>query len=1007
MCLPIPNRSHTAIFGCLLAGLLSLGCSPTQHRINADQEAYCTIAERNGDPRWSQNDLGIDMDPRSRYFDPYHPDCSPMPVDDPTANRYMQCVDGMKGWKHWNDFGVRSSLENPQWRVRLAEYSDLSGDGAVKLDVDSAIRLAYVHSPAHQRTLETLFLSSLDVTGERFRLDTQFFGGNAADYQHQGNLAPPTIGFIPGTGYVVSGPFNVPESNRLNVASDLQATQRLATAGEVLVGFANTFALEFTGGGVSLASSIANFSFVQPLLRNGGRHIALEQLTLSERRLLANLRAYTQFRQGFFTQVVIGELGVSGPERGGPDTILQSFSGFGGVNGYLGLLQQAQQIRNTEDNLRLQLRTRDRLEALYDNELIDIVQVDQFRQNIEVTRANLLDQTNGLELAVDNYKTQILGLPSDLPTEVDEQLVEGFQLIPAESNPVVGSILELQTQIGDVGELLDLATRTEELESALADLADQEIDDVELFLLRLQAIADAMQRRAKTLPNDLTLFAETPPKADSLELQPEPASDSATRLGEQIETLPQRFVEASERLEVMMDALTDENFEQTVIENRDWLAELLSISGEIARIQSSVRDVESEPERTLQRVEEYLEPVKELFDIAREDVGRMIAIVPQRERGMRDDEKELFRRDRERLLNRLRELESGEVGFEVASAEFERIRAEYSEETRDQTIIDLTAWVQSFVQLVERLSLIPAQARLEIITVERVELEPDDAFEVALANRLDFMNGRAALVDRWRAIQIAANALKSNLSITGGGDVRTARNNPVDFRDSTGSFQLGIEFDAPLARLLERNGYRETLIQYQRSRRDFIQSRDALQRGLRALLRTLEQSRLQLEIQRRAVSIALRRVEQTQLALLTPPPPVQPGARPQINPTTAINLLGAQSSLQNSQNSFLAAWLSYYAARLRLYRELGVMRLDPSGRWIEESLDFGGSDSLDNVEGDQLPPEVPIDLTELDQSGLIGYSGLETDLNDSAITRELIKIAVPDAPSRSPASLQP
>ena len=41
-----------------------------------------------------------------------------------------------------------------------------------------------------------------------------------------------------------------------------------------------------------------------------------------------------------------------------------------------------------------------------------LVQVDQFRQNIEVTRATLLDQQNALKLALDNYKTLTLGLPN-------------------------------------------------------------------------------------------------------------------------------------------------------------------------------------------------------------------------------------------------------------------------------------------------------------------------------------------------------------------------------------------------------------------------------------------------------------------------------------------------------------------------------------------------------------------------------------------------------------------
>lgn len=995
----------------MLTGLFPLvGCSPTKYRLSADREAYSTIAERNGDPRWVQPDVGIDMDPRSRYFDPYNPDCSPMPADDPTANRYMHRVAGMKGWKHWGDNGVRSSLENPQWRTQLAEYTTLAEDGRVKIDVDSAVRLAYVHAPLHQRSLETLYLSSLDVTGERFRLDAQFFGGYDTRYVHQGSLSPPQISFNPTFGrYVILPAVSGVESNLLSVGRPaaanpaLSVRRRFATAGEVLVGFANSFVFEFTRSDVSLASSLANYSFVQPLLRGGGRHIALEQLTLSERRLLANLRAYSQFRQGFFTQVVIGELGVSGPERNGPDTNLQSFSGVGFVGGYLGLLQQAQQIRNTEDNLRLQLRTRDRLEALYDNELIDIVQVDQFRQNIEVTRANLLDQTNGLELAVDNYKTQILGLPSDLPAEVDEQLVEGFQLIPIESNPVVDSILELQARIGDIGELLDLASTTEELATSLNGLAGQDIDDVELFLLRLQAVADAVARRAKDLPIDLTLLEQARSSAgNSPDIDLDSVAESSTRIQAELDQLPLRFEAASERLETMMDGLTDETFKQTITGSNDWLAEILSLGRDIVRIQSLVRDVGSEPERSLQSAEEFIEPVQELFEIARNDVEKMDAIVPERERLMRDDEKELFRRDRERLYERFRELETGEVGFEEAVTELQRIREANSDAPQEQTIIDMTAWVQSFVQIVERLSLIPAQARLEAITVEQVRLDPETAFEIALANRLDFMNGRAALVDRWRAIQIAANALKSNVTITGSGEVRTARNNPVSFRASTSTVRLGLEFDAPLARLLERNGYRETLIQYQRSRRDFIQSRDSLQKGLRALLRTLEQRRLQLEIQRRAVSIALRRVEQTQLALLTPPPPVQPGARPQINPTTAINLLGAQSSLQTSQNSFLAAWLNYYAARLRLYRELGIMQLDPSGRWVENSLEFGSSvPPVEEESIEPLPPPLPIEELELDQAGMIGYNGLSSRVADLA-GRPLT-----DPPGRMADSMEP
>ena len=951
-----------------VVAMLQPGCSQSQHRLSADAEAYCTIAERNDDPRWATSVAGIDMDPRSRYFDPYNPDCSPMPMDDPASHRYMHCVDGKRGWKHWHRNGVRADLENPGWRVRLAEYVELTDDDAIRLDVDSAVRLAYVHSPLHQRTLETLYLSSLDVTGERFRLDTQFFGGNSAEYRHQGNLTPAAIAFNPLLGrYTVTGPFDVAESNRLNIASDIEARRRFATAGEVLVGFANSFAFEFAGGDVSLASSLANFSFIQPLLRGAGRDVALEQLTLSERRLLANLRAYSQFRQGFFTQIVIGELGVTGPQRFGGGTVLQSFSGFGGVNGYLGLLQQAQQIRNTEDNLRLQLRTRDRLEALYDNELIDIVQIDQFRQNIEVTRANLLDQTNGLELAVDNYKTQILGLPSDLPVDLDEELVQQFQLLPVESASLLQSLLGMQERIGDIGELLDLAVRTELLEEQLSELPGEDLAVGDQTVRRLHGLVEATGRRVKSLPRDLELLRELGQQAsDQL---PKPVRVSLDRFGnlseDDLEFVSENFADAAGRLDTLADEMTQAAFSEKMGPWAEWFSDVLSMCHDVIVVQSAARDLSSEPNLVLADLERFVVPVRELFTDARSDLQRLEDIAPERERFMSVEEKSRFRRERERLLQRLEDLETGESGFEATVEKLGQLRDSSSEQNRFQTVRGLIAWIQAYLQLVERLSLIPAQARLEVIAVEEVELEPNVALQIALGNRLDFMNGRAALVDRWRAIQVAADALQSDLTITGSGDLRTAKNNPVDFRAATSRLRLGIEFDAPLARLLERNGYRETLIDYQRSRRDLIQSQDALQKGLRALLRTLRQRRLQLEIQRRAVTIALRRVDQTQLSLLTPPPQGQPGVRPQINPTTAINLLGAQSSLQSSQNSFLGAWLDYYAARLRLFRELGVMQLDPSGRWIENAIDFAAEEEVDAME--PLPPPVPSAVLETDQ----------------------------------------
>lgn len=57
-------------------------------------------------------------------------------------------------------------------------------------------------------------------------------------------------------------------------------------------------------------------------------------------------------------------------------------------------MQQLQQLRNLEELLKAQTRTRPLLEANLAAGLIDIAQVDQFRQNIETERANMLTARN-------------------------------------------------------------------------------------------------------------------------------------------------------------------------------------------------------------------------------------------------------------------------------------------------------------------------------------------------------------------------------------------------------------------------------------------------------------------------------------------------------------------------------------------------------------------------------------------------------------------------------------
>ena len=86
--------------------------------------------------------------------------------------------------------------------------------------------------------------------------------------------------------------------------------------------------------------------------------------------------------------------------------------------------------------------------------------------------------------------------------------------------------------------------------------------------------------------------------------------------------------------------------------------------------------------------------------------------------------------------------------------------------------------------------LLQGGARLEKVTFEAVEMESLDAFYLAVKNLMDFMNGRAALVDDWRQIQIAADALQSALDLIIHGNARNERNNPVSIDPRTSTLNL-------------------------------------------------------------------------------------------------------------------------------------------------------------------------------------------------------------------------
>ena len=892
-------------------GLAASGCHRGHYREQADVAAYAAVEGATANPQYQLAGYGIGVDPRSRLYDPTDPDCPPMPPDDPDSHRLMECVDGHRGWKHWERNGNLADVEVSDYRAWLP-YDD---EGRVKVDLGGVVELARLHSRDYQSQLETLYLSALDVTAERFRFQSQFFGGNLTEFSR--------VGSIRNGG---------DDSTTISSGTGLRMRRITTTGGTFVAGMANSIVWQLAGPDTNSYSSLLNFAISQPLLQFAGRPRVMETLTRSERNLLANVRQYDRFRQGFYLDVATGSGGGGGLTRAGglfggsglSGFTGVGFGGFGGVGavgvtssggfaggggvgangagGFLGFLQQQQFIRNQRTRIAALRDTWLQLDAAFDaGRLENRFQVDFARQAYYSGQSELLNVVAAYESALDLFKIRI-GLPPDIPFELKDPFFDQFNLIDSE-------LTQLQNEV---------AERFEALAAARADgrgvASVKVVPDLSSRLLQMKDV----------LTNDLQI----------------------------VETnLPQRrriLEELSQRTE-----LHENNFDSR-------------------------------------------------------------AISP----AALDDRVSLLRTDRVRLANEVTE-QAALVEQLLRDADLEpveRIRAERETLSRvSASLLEVSLW--------------QARTRLHAVTLVSVRVTPETAFQVALAKRPDWMNAKASLVDTWRLIEFNANALKSNLSVNVTGDVGTKGNNPLNFDDANGTLRAGVQFDAPLTRLIERNQYRQSLIDYQQARRSLMAQRDEIHRGLRARLRQIHLDQFNLELRRLAVDVAITQTDIARLKLAEPEKPVGDGkaAAPSASPTVARDLVDALLNLQQSQATFISVWGDYEIQRRLLDFDLGTMSLDERGLWTDpgsvtdETLLARYYESLPNplmnspaVNGDPdqpgfmaLPGSISPDAITAtsgssDSTGVSTLSVGELPPAPESLDSNGSKVPVPSSPSVSP-----
>jgi len=254
------------------------------------------------------------------------------------------------------------------------------------------------------------------------------------------------------------------------------------------------------------------------------------------------------------------------------------------------------------------------------------------------------------------------------------------------------------------------------------------------------------------------------------------------------------------------------------------------------------------------------------------------------------------------------------------------------EESRNE-LIDIAS---DFSGLLLAISLTQTGTRLDTATLPAISIGEQEALAIAKERRLDWMNARARLVDTWRQVDLMAKDLKASVNFSatagiGAPEVTTLTRAAV-FDSRSRVFNAGVAIKSPLVKLIERNTYRQALIDYQQARRDYMLFEDKIDQSLRNTLRTVELCQLNFELRRAAVQVAISQVDLARLRLEEPP---RPGVAAQIGATTARDLVQALSDLLAAQNAFLSMRVGYDVLRLVLDFETGTMQVDDDGIWVD------------------------------------------------------------------------
>jgi hypothetical protein len=313
-------------------------------------------------------------------------------------------------------------------------YGYPKGSRVYKIDMQQVLYLAILNARFYQFNVEQVYIAALPVTLQRFIFGPQFYAGMSpltSPLTPGGGSAgfPSTPGVSTANAFTYATRFSPNgQVSTLNLGTVAGFGKMFSTGGQLLMGFANELLFNFGGKNAQQPTVISSLpiSFVQPLLRGGGRAVTLEPLTQAERNLLYQVRAFGLFRQQFFVVTLTGGT----IQNFGNAFPLAGFSSAGNSDPTIGFLPVVFNLVELEVDRRnlLFLESVARLyQELIQGEASGLsrLQLDQVMQRVIAGRASLITDRYTYRYQLDQLKMQ-LSMPPDIPVVVDMSLAQPF-----------------------------------------------------------------------------------------------------------------------------------------------------------------------------------------------------------------------------------------------------------------------------------------------------------------------------------------------------------------------------------------------------------------------------------------------------------------------------------------------------------------------------------------------------------------------------------------------------